>query len=55
MDGQLSTADGDRAAVPWNAQTMLTDGGTEDLVGVSLLRFDPEGLVVEQRDIWVGR
>jgi hypothetical protein len=34
---------------------MLTDGGTEDLVGVSLLRFDPDGLVVEQRDIWVGR
>ena len=47
--------DGDRAAVPWNGQTTLTDGGTEDLVGVSLLRFDPEGLVVEQRDIWVGR
>jgi hypothetical protein len=41
--------------VPWNAQTVLTDGGTEDLVGVSLLRFDPEGLVVEQSDIWVGR
>jgi hypothetical protein len=47
--------DGDRAAVPWNAQTTLTDGGTEDLDGVSLLRFDPEGFVVEQRDIWVGR
>jgi hypothetical protein len=47
--------DGDRAAVAWNGQTTLTDGGTEDLVGVSLLRFDPEGLVVEQRDIWVGR
>jgi hypothetical protein len=47
--------DGDRASVPWNARTKLTDGGTEDLVGVSLLRFDPEGLVVEQRDIWVGR
>jgi hypothetical protein len=47
--------DGDRAAVAWNGQTTLTDGSTEDLVGVSLLRFDPEGLVVEQRDIWVGR
>lgn len=47
--------DGDRAAVAWNGQTRLTDGGSEDLVGVSLLRFDPEGLVVEQRDIWVGR
>ena len=47
--------DGDRAAVPWSGQTKLTDGGAEDLVGVSLLRFDAAGLVVEQRDIWVGR
>ena len=47
--------DGDRAAVPWSAETILVDGGTEDLVGVSLLRFDRDGLVVEQRDIWVGR
>ena len=47
--------DGDRAAVEWSAKTTLTDGGTEDLVGVSLLRFDRDGLVVEQRDIWVGR
>jgi hypothetical protein len=47
--------DGDRAAVPWSAQTTLVDGGAEDLVGVSLLRFDGDGLVVEQRDIWVGR
>jgi hypothetical protein len=47
--------DGDRAAVEWSAQTKLVDGGTEELVGVSLLRFDSDGLVVEQRDIWVGR
>jgi predicted SnoaL-like aldol condensation-catalyzing enzyme len=47
--------DGDRAAVTWTGQTRLVDGGTEDLVGVSLLRFDEDGLVVEQRDIWVGR
>lgn len=47
--------DGDRAAVGWSAQTVLVEGGTEDLVGVSLLRFDADGLVVEQRDIWVGR
>ncbi|MBA3735071.1 MAG: nuclear transport factor 2 family protein [Actinobacteria bacterium] len=47
--------DGDRAAVSWNAQTTLVDGGTEDLVGVSLLRFDSDGLVIEHRDIWVGR
>ena len=47
--------DGDRAAVPWRAQTKLVDGGAEDLVGVSLLRFDADGLVVEERDIWVER
>jgi SnoaL-like domain len=47
--------DGDRAAVPWSAVTTLVNGGTEELVGVSLLRFDAAGLVVEQRDIWVGR
>jgi hypothetical protein len=35
--------DGDQAAVPWSAQTRLTDGGTEDLAGVSLLRFNPDG------------
>ena len=47
--------DGDRAAVPWRAETRLVDGGSEELVGVSLLRFDDAGLVVEQRDVWVGR
>jgi SnoaL-like domain len=47
--------DGDRAAVTWSAATKLTDGGTEELIGVSLLRFDQDGLVVEQRDIWAGR
>ena len=44
--------DGDQAAVPWSAQTRLTDGGTEDLAGVSLLRFRADGLVVEERDFW---
>ena len=47
--------DGDRAAVSWSAQTKLVDGGAEDLVGVSLLRFDADGLVVELQDVWVGR
>jgi SnoaL-like domain len=47
--------DGDRAAVYWRAKTKLVDGGTEDLVGVALLRFDTDGLVAEHRDIWVGR
>jgi hypothetical protein len=45
--------DGDRAAVSWSAQTTLTDGGTEDLIGVSLLRFSADGLVVEERDFTV--
>jgi len=44
--------DGDQAAVPWTAQTRLNDGGTEDLRGVSLLRFNADGLVVEERDYW---
>jgi hypothetical protein len=44
--------DGDQAAVPWEARTRLTDGGTEDLAGVSLLRFNADGLVVEERDFW---
>ena len=47
--------DGDQAAVPWSAQTRLADGGSEDLAGVSLLRFGPDGLVVEQRDFWNQR
>jgi SnoaL-like domain len=44
--------DGDRAAVEWHAETVLKDGGTEKLAGVSLLQFDADGLVVEQRDFW---
>jgi hypothetical protein len=44
--------DGDQAAVPWRAQTKLTNGGTEDLSGVSLLRFSADGLVVAERDFW---
>jgi hypothetical protein len=46
--------DGDQAAVAWSAQTRLVDGGTEDLAGVSLLRFDASGLVLEHRDFWVS-
>ena len=45
--------DGDQAAVAWSAQTRLADGGTEDLAGVSLLRFNADGLVLEHRDFWV--
>jgi hypothetical protein len=41
------------AAVPWRAQTKLVGGGAEGLVGVLLLRCDADGLVVEERDVWV--
>jgi hypothetical protein len=46
--------DDDRAAVEWSATTKLKDGGTEKLAGVSLLRFDRDGLVIEQRDFWAS-
>jgi hypothetical protein len=36
--------DGDQAAVPWSAQTRLTDGGTEDLAGCRCCDFGPTGL-----------
>jgi SnoaL-like domain len=44
-------ASGDRAAVEWWAS--WTEEGEEiTLAGTSLLRFDDEGLVVDQRDYW---
>ena len=36
-------------------QTRLANGGTEDLAGVSLLRFRADGLVLEERDFWNHR
>ena len=43
--------DGDRAAISWWAS--LREGGAEmTLAGVSIVRFDPDGLVVEQWDAW---
>ncbi len=44
--------DGSRAAVDWWAAVTAPDGTVESLAGTSLLRFDPQGLVVEQRDAW---
>ena len=46
--------DGDRAVVEWRAETRLKDGSGEKLAGLSLLRFDGNGLVVEQRDFWAS-
>ena len=36
----------------WWAVVTSTDGSAQSLAGTSLLRFDAEGLVVEQRDAW---
>jgi ketosteroid isomerase-like protein len=44
--------DGEHAAVLWRAKTRLTNGGTEDLAGVSVLRFTDDGLVADERDFW---
>jgi len=49
---------GDRAAVDWWAVVTARDGSLQTLAGTSLLRFDADGLVVEQRDAWgeeIGR
>lgn len=45
---------GDRAAVDWWAVITFVDGTVETIAGTSLLRFDPEGLVIEQRDAWAA-
>jgi ketosteroid isomerase-like protein len=43
--------DGDRAAVEYWA-VLSADGEEETLAGIALLRFGPDGPVVEQRDYW---
>ena len=43
--------DGDRAAVAWWG-TMVEEGNATTLAGISLLRFNSDGLVVEQWDGW---
>jgi ketosteroid isomerase-like protein len=42
---------GDRAAIEWWA-TVIENGAEITLAGVSILRFDAQGLVTEQRDSW---
>ena len=44
----------DRAAVDWWGVITDRDGSVETIAGTSLLRFDDDGLVVEQRDVWAG-
>ena len=43
--------DGDRAVVPWYA-TQIEDDAPVTLAGMSFLRFDENGLVVEEWDTW---
>jgi len=43
---------GSRAAVDWWGVITSRDESVQTLAGTSLLRFDDEGLVVEQRDAW---
>lgn len=45
---------GDRAAVDWWAVITAKDGSEESIAGTSLMRFDADGKVVEQRDVWAG-
>ena len=44
--------DGDRAAVDWWAVMIAPDAEEATIAGTSLLRFDADGRVVEQRDVW---
>ncbi len=43
--------DGDRAAISWWA-SLREEGADSTLAGTSVLRFDANGLVVEQWDAW---
>ena|SRR5207247_3036439 len=47
----IVAADG-RAAVEYRATITTTDGRTMTLFGVTVLRFDEDGLVQEHRDYW---
>ena len=43
--------EGDRASISWWA-SLVEDGADATLAGTSILRFDADGLVVEQWDAW---
>jgi SnoaL-like domain len=44
----------DRAAVDWWGVIVAPDDSVETLAGTSLIRFDADGLVTEQRDVWAS-
>jgi hypothetical protein len=44
--------EGQRAAIDWWAVITSRDGSQQSLAGTSLVCFDENGLVVEQRDAW---
>jgi hypothetical protein len=46
--------DGDRASVSWWA-SVRENGADTTLAGTSVLRFDADGLVIEQWDAWNQR
>jgi ketosteroid isomerase-like protein len=46
--------EGDRAAVDWWGAITAPDDSVESIAGTSMLRFDADGLVVEQRDVWAA-
>ena len=52
--GGLVVGDG-RAAVEWHAVCTSTSGDVESLAGVSILRFDDEGRVVEECGYWQAK
>ena len=45
---------GNRAAIDWWGVITSPDGSVETVAGTSLLLFDADGLVLEQRDAWAG-
>jgi hypothetical protein len=50
--GEPIVGDDGRAAVEYRAVITNNDGSLSTLAGVTLLRFDGEGLVTDHRDYW---
>ncbi len=50
--GEPIVAPGGRAAVEYRAEITTSDDDDVTLVGVTVLRFDDQGLVMEHRDYW---